>query len=65
LFDELILDKLAISRIMLLMGEKPHSTLEISDRLGLSPSEVSRHVKNSSRHGLVKYDVNHRRYSLA
>lgn len=65
LFAELILDKLALSRIMLLMGESPRSTLEISDRLGLSPSEVARHVKSSSRQGLVKYDVNRRRYCLA
>lgn len=65
LFEELILDKLALSRIMSLMGERPVSTLEISDRLRLSPSEVSRHVKNSSRQGLVKYDVSHKRYCLA
>ena len=65
LFDELILDKLAISRIMLLLGERPLSTLAISERLGLSPSEMSRHMKNSSRQGLVKYDVNRGCYSLA
>jgi coenzyme F420-reducing hydrogenase delta subunit len=65
LFDELILDKLAISRIMLLLGERPLSTLEISERLGLSPSEMSRHVKNSSKQGLVKYDVDRGCYSLA
>ena len=65
LFDELVIDKLAISQIMLLLGEKPLSTGEISKRLGLSPSEVSRHVKSSSKQGLVRYDVNRRRYSLA
>ena len=65
LFDELILDKLAISRILLLLGEKPLSTAAISERLGLSPSEMSRHVKNSSRQGLVKYDADRGCYSLA
>lgn len=65
LFDELILEKLALSRIMLLMGEKPRSTLEISDKLRLSPAVVSRHVKSSSRQGLVKYDVNRGCYCLA
>jgi coenzyme F420-reducing hydrogenase delta subunit len=56
LFDELIADKLAISRILLLLKEKPLSTEEISGRLGLSPSEVSRYVDDSSRQGLVRYD---------
>ena len=65
LFDELILDKLAISRILLLLGERPLSTLEISERLGLSPSEMSRHMKTSSRQGLVNYDVDRGCYSLA
>jgi F420-non-reducing hydrogenase iron-sulfur subunit len=60
-----VIEKLAISRIMLLLGEGPLSTGELSKKLGLSPSEVSRHVKNSSKQGLVRYDVNRRCYSLA
>ena len=65
LFNESVIEKLAISRIMLLLGEGPLSTGELSKKLGLSPSEVSRHVKNSSKQGLVRYDVNRRCYSLA
>jgi F420-non-reducing hydrogenase iron-sulfur subunit len=64
LFDDVVADKLAMSEIMLLLGQKPHSTGEISERLSLSPSEVSRHMQSSSRHGWVKYDVEHKRYSL-
>ena len=56
LFNELIVDKLAISQIMLLLREKPLSTGEISEILGLNPSEVSRHMNSSSRQGFVRYD---------
>ena len=65
LFKELILDKLAISEIMLLLREKPLSTGEISETLGLNPSDVSRHMNSSSRHGLVRFDASQKRYALA
>jgi coenzyme F420-reducing hydrogenase delta subunit len=65
LFDDVVADKLAVSEIMLLLGEKPLSTGEIAERLSLSPSEVSRHINSSSRHGWVKYDVDRKCYSLA
>jgi len=65
LFDELVVDKLAMSEIMLLLAERPLSAGEISERLGLSPSEVSRHVRSSARQGLLRYDVNRRSYCLA
>jgi coenzyme F420-reducing hydrogenase delta subunit len=65
LFDELIIDKLAISQIMLLLRDKPLTTGEMSETLGLSPSEVSRYMNNSSRHGLVRYDESRKRYALA
>ncbi|HUT76161.1 MAG TPA: ArsR family transcriptional regulator [Polyangia bacterium] len=48
-----------------MLGEKPLSTGEISERLDLSPSEVSRHMISSSRQGLVRYDEDARRYCLA
>ncbi|MHC4459363.1 MAG: helix-turn-helix domain-containing protein, partial [Planctomycetota bacterium] len=59
------IDKLAISQIMLLLREKPLSTGEMSEILGLNPSEVSRHMHSSSRHGLVRYDESRKRYALA
>jgi DNA-binding transcriptional ArsR family regulator len=65
LFDELIRNKLAISMILTLLGEKPLSTGEMSEALGLSPSEVSRHMNSSSRQGLVRYDTEQKRYALA
>jgi len=50
---------------MLLLFEKPHSTGEIAEILGLSPSDVSRHMNRSSRQGLVTYDVQNRCYARA
>ncbi len=65
LFNELIGDKLAISQIMLLLRERPLSTGEISEILGLNPSEASRHMNSSSRQGLVRYDESRKCYALA
>jgi coenzyme F420-reducing hydrogenase delta subunit/DNA-binding transcriptional ArsR family regulator len=65
LFKETIGTKLAISQIMLLLEEKPLSTGEISEILGLNPSEVSRHMNMSSRQGLVRYDESQKRYTIA
>ena len=65
LFSELFGDKLAISQIMLHLRERPLSTGEISQKLGLNPSEVSRHMKSSSRQGLVRYDETRKCFALA
>jgi hypothetical protein len=65
LFNELIIDKLAISQILLLLREKPLSTGEISKILYLNPSDVSRHLNSSSRYGLVRYDESRKRFALA
>jgi F420-non-reducing hydrogenase iron-sulfur subunit len=65
LFNELIVEKLAISQITSLLKEKPLSTSSIAEALGLTPSEVSRHINTSSRHKLVRYDVEEKRYALA
>jgi F420-non-reducing hydrogenase iron-sulfur subunit len=65
LFRELIADKLAISQIISLLRERPLSTGKISEILGLTPSEVSRHMNASSRYGLVRYDANQKCFALA
>jgi F420-non-reducing hydrogenase iron-sulfur subunit len=62
LFRELIVDKLTINQILLLMRERPLSTGEISEILGLSPSDVSRYLKNSAREGLVRFDEIQKRF---
>jgi coenzyme F420-reducing hydrogenase delta subunit len=64
LFDEIFSDKLAISQILLLLGEKPLSTRDISARLSLNPSDVSRYMSQSSRHGMVQYDTASNCYAL-
>lgn len=63
LFRELIADKLAISRIMLLLKEKPHSSSEISDILGLNLTEASRYLFSTTRQGLVRFDENQKRFA--
>ena len=65
LFKELLTDKLAISQIMLLLGEKAFSARDISENLGLAASEVSRHLSMSSRLGLVRFDEDLKLYALA
>ena len=65
LFDEIITEKLAVSQVLLLLRGKPLSTADISDRLGLNPSDVSRYMNISSRHSLVRYDTASKCYALA
>jgi F420-non-reducing hydrogenase iron-sulfur subunit len=65
LFNELILDKLAISQILMLLREKPRSTGELCQILGMTPLEVSRHLNSSAKQGLARFDENQRRYIAA
>ena len=65
LFNALIADKIAISQIMLLLGERPLSTGELAKILGLTPSEISRHLNSSARQGLVRYEQGQQRFALA
>jgi DNA-binding transcriptional ArsR family regulator len=62
LFRELIVDKFEVSQIMTLLRERPLSTGEISDILGVDPSEASKHLKSSTRQGLVNFDVSQKRF---
>jgi len=55
LFDELILDKLVMSRIMGFVRQQPVQANEISGRLDLDPSEVARHLRQLTERGLVKF----------
>jgi F420-non-reducing hydrogenase iron-sulfur subunit len=65
LFNELILDKLAISQILTLLREKPRSTGELSQLLAMTPVEVSRHLNSSAKQGLARFDETQRRYVAA
>jgi coenzyme F420-reducing hydrogenase delta subunit len=65
LFQELIGDKLAVSLIMTLLREKPRSTGEISEALGLAPAEVARHLSSSARQGLTRFDAGRKRFISA
>ncbi len=57
LFDESIGDKLALSQITALQRKRPHSAGEITSILGLSPSEVSRHLKVSARNQTLRKEI--------
>jgi coenzyme F420-reducing hydrogenase delta subunit len=65
LFEELIVDKLAISRIMLLLRDNPLSARDIAETLGIEANEVSKHLSHSSRLGLVSFDDGKKCFSLA
>ena len=62
LFQELIVDKLEMSQMMASLREKPLSTGEISEILGVDPSEVSIHLNSSTRQGLVRFDESQKRF---
>ncbi|MDR3556733.1 MAG: hydrogenase iron-sulfur subunit [Syntrophobacteraceae bacterium] len=62
LFDDTIADKLVINQITSLLRDGPLATGEISEALSLGPSEVSRQLKVSSRHGFVRYDAGLNRF---
>jgi len=65
MFDAIFTDKWATSQILLLLRDAPLSTRAIAEKLGLNPSEVSRHINSSSRYGLVRYDTASNCYALA
>jgi coenzyme F420-reducing hydrogenase delta subunit len=56
LFDELILDKLVMSRIMGFLRKQPVPAAEIPARMDLEPGEVARHLQHLTERGLVKFD---------
>lgn len=60
-----IFDKLAITQIISLLRQGPLSTAEVAETLGLSPSEVSRHLTASSKQRLVRYDEGRKCFVLA
>lgn len=65
LFEETVADKLAIAQIVSLLREGPLSTSEIAKALGLTPSQVSRHLNTSSKQRLVRYDQSRKCFALA
>jgi len=65
LFDETVGEKLAISQIISLLKEGPLPTGEIAKALGMTPSEVSRHLSSTSKQRFVRFDVGQKCYALA
>jgi len=65
LFEELIAEPIAVSRITSLLRAGPRSTGEIAGYLGLYPADVTRHLDRSVRQGWVRFDEAQERYSPA
>lgn len=64
LFDELIADKLAVAQIMVLLEKQALSTGEIADALGMTPSQVARHLNSSARQKLVTFDDREKKFGV-
>jgi coenzyme F420-reducing hydrogenase delta subunit len=64
LFNDLVVDKLEVSQILLLLRNNPLTTAEIGSALNLTATDVAKHLKSTSRRGLVKYDEGLKRYAL-
>jgi len=56
LFDELVLDKLSMSRIMGVVRTQPVAASELAERLDLDPSDIARHLRQLTERGLVKFE---------
>jgi len=65
IFAETVGEKLAMGQIVSLLRQGPLTTGEIARGVGLTPSEVSKHLSTSSRHRLVHFDESQKRYALA
>jgi F420-non-reducing hydrogenase iron-sulfur subunit len=65
LFQETIVEKMAIHQIISLLREAPMTTGEIAKGLGFSPSETAKLLSASARQRLVKYDEGRKRYAPA
>ena len=65
ILDETVFEKLAITQIVSLLRKGPLTTSQIAEVVGLTPSEVSKHLNTSSRHRLVRYDQEQKRYAIA
>ncbi len=62
LFQELIVDPLILSEIILLLKERPLSIGELSSLLGLDSSASSRYLHRASKQGLIWFDEKLKRY---
>jgi len=64
IFQESVLEKLAMEEILLLLREKPLSIEEFSEILGLSRVDVSRCLNISVKKRLTRFDEKHKRFAL-
>ncbi len=65
IFEESIIEKLAMQEILLLLREKPISIKEFSEKLGLDQADVSRHLSTSAKKRWTKFDEKQKLFTLA
>ena len=65
LFHDLFVNKLSMREILLLLKEKPLSTGEIAEVIGISASEVTGLLTSTARQGLTRFDESGKRFALA
>jgi len=65
IFGEMVADKLSISEIVGLLREQPLPMGKVAETLGMSQSDVARHMGASLRNGYVKYDKSQGCYTVA
>jgi len=65
LLKDLVGDKLAVSLILTQLAKSASNAAELAEALGMSTSEVARHIGNSAKHGLVRYNEDDKRFRLA
>lgn len=65
LLHDLVGDKLAMSLILSEISKSPCTSAELSEALGMAPSEIARHLGNSAKHGMIRFNDADKRFRLA
>ena len=64
LFNEMVIDKLAMKEVLLMLRDGARSPEEIGGLLGVTPVEVARHLQNAARQRLARFDEEQKRFAL-
>lgn len=64
IFQDLIVDKMEISQIVTILRNKPCSSREISEILGVTVGKAANQLKRSVRQGFVEFDESQMRFCV-
>lgn len=62
IFNDLVVDKVELGQIMAILREQPCSAGEISEIIGVTPSEAANQLNRSARQGFVEFDESQMRF---